>query len=73
MSIKQRIRALEIQHKVNVGNEPWLIFEVDGKPTTDQQQAMDEADRQGKKYICFVMPSDTIYLNFLEYPKPWLD
>lgn len=72
MSIKQRVRALERQYKISMGKEPWLTFEIDGKPTPEQQRAMDEADQQGKKYICFVMPFDTIYLNFLEHPKPWL-
>lgn len=71
MSIKQRIRALEKQYNMEKGKEPWLIFEIDGKPTPEQQQAMDEADQQGKKYMCFVMPFDTVYLNFLGHPKPW--
>lgn len=71
MSIKRRVRALELQYKVSMGAEPWLTFEIDGKPTPEQQQAMNEADRKGKKYICFVMPSDTVYLSFLEHPKPW--
>lgn len=73
MSIKQRIRALELQYKINMGKEPWLTFEIDGKPTPEQQKAMDEADRQGRTYICYVMQGDTVYLSCLEEPPPWLD
>jgi hypothetical protein len=73
MSIKQRIKALERQYKINMGQEPWLTFDIDGKPTPEQHQAMDEADRQGKTYICFITQGDTIYLSCLEYPKAWLD
>lgn len=73
MSIKHRIKELELQYKIKMAQEPWLTFEIYGKPTTGQQQAMDDEDRQGKKYICFVMSGNTIYLNFLEHPKPWLE
>ena len=54
MSIKHRVRALELEHKVNMGKEPWLLFDIDGEPTTEQQKSMDEAERMGKEYICFI-------------------
>lgn len=73
MSIKQRIKALERQYQINMGREPWLTFEINGKPSPEQQQAMDEAERAGRAYICFIMPYDTIYISSLEHPKPWLD
>lgn len=71
MSIKQRVRALELKYKISMGNEPWLTFDIDGEPTPEQQQAMNEADRQGKTYICFIMPYDTIYLSLQSEPPPW--
>ena len=71
MSIKQRIRALELQHNINVGKEPWLTFDIDGVPTTEQQNSMDEAARLGKEYICFITQGDTIYLSCLKEPPPW--
>lgn len=73
MSIKQRIRALELQYKIDMGNEPWLTFDIDGKPSPEQQKAMDEADLQGRTYICFITQGDTVYLSFQEELPPWLD
>ena len=71
MSIKQRIRALEQKHKFDMGSKPWLIFDIDGKPTLEQQQSMDEANRMGKAYIFYIMPSDTIYVSLLKHTPPW--
>ena len=71
MSIKHRVRALELEFKVNMGKEPWLTFEIDGKPTTEQQNSMDEAERLGREYICFITQGDTIYLSSLKEPPPW--
>ncbi len=73
MSIKQRIRALEMQYKINMGREPWLTFDIVGKPTPEQQQAMDEADRQCRTYICFIEEGMTIYFSLQEESPPWLD
>ncbi len=71
MSIKHRVRALEIELKVNMGKEPWLTFDIDGNPTIEQQKSMDEAERLGKKYICFIAQGDTIYLSCLKEHPPW--
>ena len=71
MSIKHRIRALELEHEVNMGKELWLNFDIDGKPTQKQQQAMDKAERMGKEYICFIAQGDTIYLSCLKEPPAW--
>lgn len=72
MSIKQRIRALEIQHTLAMGKEPWLTFEFEEEPTPQQRLEMDEADRQGRTYICFIAKGQTVYLSLLGNP-PWLD
>lgn len=32
---------------------------------------MDEAERWGKKYICFIAQGDTIILSCLKEPPPW--
>ena len=53
MSIKHRIKALELEHKVNMGKEPWLTFDIDYKPATEQQKSMDEAERLGKEYMFY--------------------
>ena len=73
MNIKQRLKALELQYKVSIGNEPWLVFEIDGKPTPAQQESMDEADRQGRTYICFIMDGDTVYHSLQKESPPWLE
>lgn len=71
MSIKHRIKALELEHKVNMGKELWLTFDIDDKPATEQQKLMDEAERLGKEYICFITQGNTIYLSCLKDPPPW--
>ena len=54
-----------------MGKEPWLTFDIDGKPTIEQQKSMNEAERLGKEYICFIAQGDTIYLSCLKEPPPW--
>ena len=32
MSIKHMVRDLELEFEVNMGKEPWLTFDINGKP-----------------------------------------
>lgn len=73
MSIKQRIRALELQYKMAMSNVEALIIEFDSAPSEAQQQQIDEATKQGRPYFCLIAKGDTLYYSRAGGIPPWLN
>ena len=68
MSIKQRLTALE---RKAYPPHPWLILDINKRPTDEQQAEMDEAERTGRVAICFERSRDTAWIVGCGEPAPW--
>jgi len=67
MNIKHRLKALET--KANQP-QPWLILDIDNRPTDEQQSEIDEAKRTGRFTICFEKSLNWAYVPG-NSPAPW--
>lgn len=68
MSNKHRVKLLE---KRANPPQPWLILDIEGCPTEQQQAVMDEAKRTGRFTLCFEKSLNWAYVIGSGQPIPW--
>jgi uncharacterized protein YegL len=57
MTLRARLKALEVRANPR---KPWFCIDIDGKPTDQQQQQMNDAHADGREVYAFQSQGDTL-------------